>query len=210
VVCRLGQLCGASASCGRWRRQPRNTCAARGWCCQQLWLDGRAWRICRQILELAHIGQGETFTEPSIRMYLLSAVKYLTTWPSRWEHQKHVEPHAGRLSIDGTNEPPADAAAEPQPNGRATADSLGASGLLGIGDSPDQQDDDHQQQQQPAAAELQCLGGSAAFLLPFPDGSAAQSAAPLSMVSCCNTRQDPLQHWLGWPLCAMRLFASFV
>jgi hypothetical protein len=96
---------------------------------------------------------------------------------------------AGRLSMDGTKEPPADPAAQPQHNGRPTADSLGASGLLGMVDSTEQQDADHQQPRQPAAAELQCLGGSAAGLLPYPDGSAAQSAAPLAMVGSCSTEE---------------------
>lgn len=45
-----------------------------------------------------------------------------------------------------------------------------------------QQEQEQHQQQLPAAAELQCLGGSAAGLLPYPDGAAAQSAAPISVV----------------------------
>lgn len=91
---------------------------------------------------------------------------------------------SGRLSTSGADEPSAGAASQAQPNGRATADSLGASGLLGTVDSAaaDQQDDQNHQQRQPAAAELQCLGGSAAGLLPYPDGAAAQSAAPISVV----------------------------
>jgi len=38
-------------------------------------------------------------------------------------------------------------------------------------------------------AELQCLGGSAAGLLPYPDGPASQAATPIAVV-----RQHRLAH----------------
>ena len=60
---------------------------------------------------------------------------------------------------------------EPSPPG-------GSGGLLGRADSSS-----GAQQQPEATAELQCLGGSAAGLLPYPDGSAEQAASPIAVVS---------------------------